>query len=447
MTSKTYMEVRDYLWGEYVLAHHEPDHRAAIAQAHERVVVLLAEFFDDFVFEVNILEQCDFLLVRPAPNVDFEKGLTAAEWWKQAQKSTPRLLEGGQLAAAMGKKIGLLGPVESWRSPNDDPDFITEFGNFEAARSEIVAEHEGLWCIVGNAPVGNVDQAWLDLFLTPELERTGKEGKHALGLNEYFYFWPGFLIYPYLAQKPNGVDAVLPADRVKLPPVPVASPEKPVEAWMVGRFQWTMKLPRWWPVFFPEGGGDKIAPHQVSEWDAPFVRMEDGEPVPFSGINTLEHRIDDVWGDAGDGVRYYAHEYLAWLNEFYSQFEQVYGVGHFGTGPHYTQAGKDKAQFAEYDIDAHGGGAVLRKDIADSGWKQVVAPWDYAAHVLDQDNPDSLPDDDPPTPNPTPLLERLQGLALSEAFWGHVIAAVALSVGALLDVEPEMVEATIKGRA
>jgi hypothetical protein len=329
---------------------------------------------------------------------------------------------------------------------------VREFGNFEATRSEIVAGHAGLWSIVGNAPVGNVDQVWLDAFLTPDLERTGKAGLHALGLNEYFYFWPGFLMNGWVAQN----NAVLPADTSTLPPVPEASPDDPVEAWLAGRFQWTMKLPRWWPVFFPEGGADRIAPHQVAEWDAPRRGTDqDGEPIPFAGINTLVHRIKDKWADATDGARYYAHSYLGWLHDFYAQFEQVYGVAHFGAGPHYTHSGEERPQFEDYDIDRHGAGAVLRSDIAGAGWTQVVPPWEYAAHVLGQGEPPtpdpgggeppSPPPDDPPAPpEPAPLLERLQGLALSNAFWGHAMSAAVLAIAALLDVEPDMVHAAVR---
>lgn len=50
----------------------------------------------------------------------------------------------------------------------------------------------------------------------------------------------------------------------------------------------------------------------------------------------------------------------------------------------------------------------------------------------------------PERPPAASLVERMQGLALSEAFWGHVGRAVAESIGALLDVRPEMVLATMR---
>ena len=422
------MRHRKHPVGQVVLAHHEPDSRQPIVDAHQRVVVLMAEHLWDFI-DLGILNSVDYLLVRPAPNVQFDTGLSAEGWWTAAKRQTKdsdgnrNIVIAGQMAAARGKKIGLLGPVEYW---TDSEVNRAAFGDFEASRARLLAQAEGLWAIVGNTPTGNIDQAWWDTFNTPALDACFREGLAADGENEYGYAWPGALVKPWLAQE----DGMVPSHAPTMPPVPVGDMDNPIEAWMIGRFQWTIDRPGYVPVFIPETGCDVITPEQVEEWGAPYQRLEDGTPVPFSGINSLQYRIDDFFDAApAEGAAYYGKQYLNWIGDFYSQFENFYGAAAFGVGPHYTQPGKDRAQFEDYDLGKSGADAVHRAEIMASGWTDKVLAWDWAAHYLG-----TSPDPDP-TPVPVPagdgtLVGDMEILAIASADVAEGIEIVVSEVQA-----------------
>lgn len=386
--------MRKSLLGFNLLAEHDSSDFDAICTSEPRSILLLQEHRNQLR---RMVASCDYPIVRTFfHQANFDPGLSAQEWFDHAKDNLP-LGDAVYIAQQKGRKLWVQGPNEWW--PSDDEPIETQlqqlriYGRFEAERAHLLAGM-GARAVVGNFAVGVPVKASVAAFYEGFNAALADKGviDYAVGLHEYGYLWPWVWLGPHQGESPFH-------KYTEFPLIP-----KPHEnAFLIGRFQF-LGIPANVPIFITECGLDQVT---SETWNLP--KQDGGEP--YQGWRTCQGYWKKQHSNGKEKLFYC--KLLAWIDNYYRQFEQVKVVDLFGVGPHHKSKNYPKGRYWDFDL----AGPVLDymlSYIEDEG--EVEEPQPGGPVIID-----------PPTPEPSDGGLSQADLEMLEAVAANLdVAAAAL---------------------
>lgn len=461
------MKVRKSLLGEFVLAFHVPDRRPKITGVQPRTLITVPESFKVIHLENDGVQKAAYPMTRVWIAKDELPSGGADSWMAQLDERfgpQPEFHDGSidlwrlacQVAYSQKKKFSFIVTNEYGAGNLKQAE---QLGKFSAEVLKRLAEIDGAWGIVGNQAMGTITQEWFDAFMVPELVDELQAGHGGFGIHdgycytaqpaglmrftstdqegqdrEWDFLGPHFMGPEYKIKEGSANQPVDKWDEpYTLPPVP--TPENLHEAHLVGRFFKYVDVPDWLPVFVTEAGADQISLEQAQAWGAPWKDDRgDGIPGVYTGLIDLESLITRTYGAQNPG-KWYALDFLGWLDKFYQQYENVFGVTSWCTGNNNfdPEAGEDDG-WQKFDGDRIRAWDFSRAAIELSPMIEQVPAWEWAQHKLTPEEPPEeppveIPPEEPPEDPPAPVLNLL--LATLATTWKLEAEAMKAQASAL----------------